>query len=374
MADTRTAMFYPEELATLFEALQCDGYTTVGPTKRGDNIVLEYLTSPSELPIGWWDEQERGHYRLLRAPYASYFGCAVGAQAWKKFLYPSRERLWRWQRLGQETLPQQEEITRKRYAFIGVRGCDLRALQIQAQVRNVRGIVPESNPFIVSVDCYRSVATCFCASIGSGPCAVGAQVDLRLSEIIGEPSQHFFVAEFMSQRGAEVLKRMRTQPASLAMLQLRDDKVVRAASMQSRRLDGEKISTKVMQSLESRNCDQIAQTCLSCANCTLVCPTCFCTALEDVADVSGEIAERWQRWDSCFNIDFSYIHGGSVRKSTQSRYRQWFSHKLGTWVQQYGSSGCVGCGRCITWCPVGIDITELARDFLAKGDADGTSA
>ena len=69
-------------------------------------------------------------------------------------------------------------------------------------------------------------------------------------------------------------------------------------------------------------------------------------------------AERSRRWDSCFGLEHSYVHGGSVRGSLPSRYRQWMTHKLATWIDQFGSSGCVGCGRCITWCPVGIDITE----------------
>jgi Fe-S-cluster-containing hydrogenase component 2 len=107
--------------------------------------------------------------------------------------------------------------------------------------------------------------------------------------------------------------------------------------------------------------DNVAQRCLTCANCTMVCPTCFCTTVEDVSDVTGSHAERWRKWDSCFSQNFSYIHGGSVRSSAKSRYRQWMTHKLASWIDQFGSSGCVGCGRCITWCPVGIDITEEVR-------------
>ena len=92
----------------------------------------------------------------------------------------------------------------------------------------------------------------------------------------------------------------------------------------------------------------------------MVCPTCFCTTVEDHSDLAGETAERVRSWDSCFTLDFSYVHGGSVRTETQSRYRQWMTHKLASWIDQFGTSGCVGCGRCITWCPVGIDITEEA--------------
>jgi ferredoxin len=126
-------------------------------------------------------------------------------------------------------------------------------------------------------------------------------------------------------------------------------------------MESRDVKDLLYRNLEHPRWDEVATRCLSCANCTMVCPTCFCTTVEDVTDLSGEHAERWQRWDSCFTQAFSYVHGGSVRPSTKAKYRQWMTHKLATWLDQFGSSGCVGCGRCITWCPVGIDITEEVR-------------
>jgi Fe-S-cluster-containing hydrogenase component 2 len=126
-------------------------------------------------------------------------------------------------------------------------------------------------------------------------------------------------------------------------------------------MDTRGIKELLYRNYEHPRWDNVATRCLTCANCTMVCPTCFCTTVEDVTDLSGDHAERWRKWDSCFTMDFSYIHGGSVRATPKSRYRQWLTHKLATWFDQFGSSGCVGCGRCITWCPVAIDLTEEVR-------------
>ncbi|MCB0197785.1 MAG: 4Fe-4S dicluster domain-containing protein, partial [Anaerolineae bacterium] len=115
------------------------------------------------------------------------------------------------------------------------------------------------------------------------------------------------------------------------------------------------------QNLEHPRWDHIANRCLSCANCTQVCPTCFCSDVVEVSDLENHKDERLRVWDSCFSLDFSHVHGGNIRPTTRARYRQWLTHKLASWIDQFGTLGCVGCGRCITWCPVGIDLTEEVR-------------
>ena len=110
--------------------------------------------------------------------------------------------------------------------------------------------------------------------------------------------------------------------------------------------------------LELHHWNEVAKRCLSCGNCTQVCPTCFCWDAVDHTDLLATSTFRDRVWDSCFNPQYSYVFGGSTRPTIKSRYRQWLTHKLGTWKQQYGIFGCTGCGRCITWCPVGIDLTE----------------
>jgi ferredoxin len=193
--------------------------------------------------------------------------------------------------------------------------------------------------------------------MGTGPRA-GHGFDLALTELLRD--SHEFLVEVGSARGGEILSRIPCRAASADDLAAAEAVVARTASRMGRTLDTNGIKELLQDNPEHPRWNEVAQRCLSCANCTMVCPTCFCTTVEDHSDLSNQVAVRERRWDSCFTLDFSYIHGGSVRTQTRSRYRQWMTHKLANWIDQFGMSGCVGCGRCITWCPVGIDITAEA--------------
>lgn len=252
-------------------------------------------------------------------------------------------------------------------AFIGVRACELAAIARQAKVFGDRDFADPgyqrrlADALIVAVQCGEALETCFCASMGTGPEVKGG-FDIKLTEVI-DKNRHVFVAEAGTPRGAKLLKA--AKPASQADIKAAAQ-VVKNAETQQKHLDPA-AARALAANPEHPRWDQVAARCLTCGNCTMVCPTCFCTTVEDVTDLKGDNAERWRKWDSCFTSDFSYIHGGAVRTETRSRYRQWITHKLSTWVDQFDETGCVGCGRCITWCPVGIDITEEAAVITGQG-------
>jgi ferredoxin len=224
-----------------------------------------------------------------------------------------------------------------------------------------------SNICIVAVNCGEAGATCFCASMGTGPQA-NTGFDLALTEVL-DADRHYFVVDVGTPLGTDILANVPHTTASDAEKLAAERRVAEAASEMGRTLDTTNIHDLLMTNLEHSRWEDVANRCLSCSNCTMVCPTCFCSTVEDVTDLAGEQAERVRRWDSCFTGDFSYIYGGSIRNSTKSRYRQWMTHKLATWIDQFGVSGCVGCGRCITWCPVGIDITEEVRAIRDSGSS-----
>jgi len=350
------------QLEELIPSLQRRGYQVIGPVVREGAIIYDVVEKLGDLPAGWTDEQAAGRYRLQRRNDEALFGYVVGPHSWKKYLHPSEIRLFSAEQQGGTLRILNNARPPARRAFLGVRACELAAIAVQDRVlrgdryRDPLYSARREKIFIVAVNCTQAASTCFCTSMKTGP-RVERGFDLALTELVG-PEKHEFVIEAGSDAGAEVLVGLEPATASAEICAEAEAAVARAAAQIERRMDTTNIRDLLAQNFEHPRWDNVAQRCLTCANCTMVCPTCFCTTVEDTSDLSGNHAERWRKWDSCFSQSFSYIHGGSVRSSAKSRYRQWMTHKLGSWIDQFGTSGCVGCGRCITWCPVGIDITE----------------
>lgn len=348
-----------EGVDALISALIDRGYEVVGPTVRSQTILYDTITSTADLPIGIRDRQEAGTYRLEDRGDDALFGYVVGPQSWKKFLTPSGTVFWRGLLTedGFETVEPEEP---PRYAFFGARPCDVAAMKIQDDVylpvEDGTYTERRKRSFTVAVNCTEPAATCFCASMGTGP-DVNDGYDIALTEVLSG-KQHYFLAETGTDEGAEVLGELTASHARDEQVVEARRLVVHAADKMGRTLDTDGLKDLLYANLENPYWAEIGERCLSCTNCTMVCPTCFCSTVEDRQDLDGAGAERVRTWDSCFTLDFSYIHGGSVRSSSSARYRQWFTHKLASWQDQFGSIGCVGCGRCIVWCPVGIDITK----------------
>jgi formate hydrogenlyase subunit 6/NADH:ubiquinone oxidoreductase subunit I len=343
----------------------------IGPTVRDGAITYEPLKSISDLPAGWTDEQEPARYRLKKSDSPAFLAYSLGAQSWKPYLHPAEKRLFAAEKQrGVFHILNNNEIPPAPRAFLGVRACELTAIKAQDRVllgdkyRDPIYAARRESTLILAVQCTHAAATCFCASVGSGP-KVSNGFDLLLTEVVDQDG-HRFVVEAGTDRGMGLLARLDAEPApeaDLAAVQL----AVASAEHQQRNLNTTGVKEFLDENFDHPHWDTIAGRCLSCANCTMVCPTCFCTTVDDTTDVGGTHAERWRRWDSCFTQSFSYIHGGSVRTSAKARYRQWMTHKLAAWSEQFGRSGCVGCGRCITWCPAAIDITEEVRAMREGG-------
>ncbi|MEU6255787.1 4Fe-4S dicluster domain-containing protein [Streptomyces sp. NPDC047043] len=372
MTATRApAVLDRDGLNALVAALVAQGRTVVGPTVRDGAIVLAEMTSADTLPYGWGVELDAGRYRLVRRADDAAFANSAGPQSWKAYLHPQREQLWSADRTpegGLSFTASEPEVPS--YAFLGVRPCDLRAIAIQDRV--LTGGRHEDTGYgqrrrralLIAAECTEPGATCFCVSTGGGP-AADPGYDLALTEVVDKDG-HRFLVRIGSEEGAEVLEQVPHRSADFVTEATARGSVDAARDRMGRSLPPVDLRALMGASLAAERWNDVAERCLTCGNCTMVCPTCFCTTTEEVTDLTGDHAERWQRWDSCFDLDFSYLHGGPVRASARSRYRQWLTHKLSTWHDQFGTTGCVGCGRCIAWCPAGIDITEEVAALEAE--------
>jgi ferredoxin len=368
-----------DQLDRLLDGVRSLGFTVVGPTVHEGAIVYDEVRSAGDLPAGWTDVQDGGSYRLQRRSDEALFAYAVGPHSWKKYLFPPLTRIWTGRKSDGDIVVEGDPAEPPRLALLGVRACELHAIAIQDRVfmggPHVDPIYAgrRSNLFIIAVNCSHPAGTCFCVSMGTGP-RVESGFDLALTEVLAG-DRHYFVVDIGSPSGAEAMRTVEYRPAADAEILAAQEVVDQAAQHMGRTMETAGIKGLLYRNYEHPRWDDVASRCLSCANCTQVCPTCFCSTVDDVTDLTGDETERVRRWDSCFTVDFSYIHGGSIRPSTRSRYRQWMTHKLGTWIDQFGTSGCVGCGRCITWCPVGIDITEEVAAIRAtdKENENGNS-
>jgi sulfhydrogenase subunit beta (sulfur reductase) len=360
-------------LQRLIDLLQTKGHRVVAPTVRDGAVMWDTIRQVSDLPIGWRDEQEPGRYRLEQTGATRIFGVVHGPQSVKPLTFAPREPLLVIERTtgsfsAQPTLPEDEKV-----AVLGVRACDLAGLAIQDHIflkdayRDPYYHARREGLFLIAVNCTRALATCFCASMDTGPRA-SAAFDLALTEL-----DEVFLVEAGSAVGQEIVSELSLAPASTTQVREAEQQIGVCASSQVRQLDRSHLPQALYDAHEHPRWDDVAARCLACGNCTMVCPTCFCHAVEETPDLTHQRAEHTRLWDSCFTQEHGYIHGKNFRPTIKDRYRMWLTHKLASWIDQFGTSGCVGCGRCITWCPVGIDLTEelaaLAQEQTPKATA-----
>jgi NAD(P)H-flavin reductase/Pyruvate/2-oxoacid:ferredoxin oxidoreductase delta subunit len=354
-----TPRFLPRaDLDRLIAHLAEGGRTVIGPVLRDGALVYAPVQGADDLPFGWTDDQAPGTFRL-RQDGARTFEIGPPAQGLKRFTYPATLPIAVATRETSGAVSFEQTVADPpRLAFLGVRACEIAALLVQDRVLVAGPFVDEdyrarrAAAFVVAVQCTRAGGTCFCASMGTGPEVTGGH-DIVLTEL-----DTGFVATSGSEEGASILAVLDLEAATAEQVAEAGSGVARARAQQGLPVATAGLRDRLMDQLDHPRWAEVADRCLACANCTMVCPTCFCTSVGQTSDLDGAVTHTERRWDSCFTGDFARVAGGNFRPRRQDRYRQWLTHKFATWIDQFGTSGCVGCGRCITWCPVGIDVRE----------------
>ena len=345
-------------------ALSADGRRVVGPTLRDGAIVMDDLAGPETLPIGLTLVGTPGRVRVQPLPdgpgRARAFQYTVSGDGFKRFTFPSRVEALTTDIAADGTVRIRVEVPSDEppVAVVGARACDLAGLAVHDGVL-VGG--PAVDPdyqarraslLVVAVECAVATSTCFCRTMGTGP-EITSGADLILNEL-----DDGFIVRAPTPAGRSILETLDLVAAEVdAVGRAAAEVAATRAGMPDQAIPSDSRDL-LLANLSHPRWEEIAERCVSCGNCTLVCPTCFCTGLEVTSDMDGQASTSTRTWDSCFTEGFAQVAGGSFRPKPKDRYRQWMTHKFATWWDQFGTSGCVGCGRCIAWCPVGIDIRE----------------
>lgn len=363
-------MLLRNRLSALIDQLQQSGYQCIGPVQKKNSIAYEPIESAAELVNGIEIQQSPGKITVINSKKSLNFSWSNGAQAIKPYLFKPKQPLWRCERDENgrlEFAAVQSPVPK--YAFIGVRACDVAALLIQDQhflsddcgdsfYQAIR-----SQVFLVGVDCTFPAETCFCVSTGDGP-ALTSGFDIALSEL-----EEGFLLRADSAAGKQVIEKLDLETADQDSVDDFNQQLQQAKAQMTREIPVGNLYADLIKRKSSQHWEAIAERCLSCGNCTAVCPTCFCSSEYDETTLNKEQQTHVREWSSCFSTEHSYIHGSVVRSQISQRYRQWLTHKLGYWHEQFGRSGCVGCGRCINWCPVGIDLTQEIKLVLSDEES-----
>jgi len=391
-----------EHLKLIFDRLKTS-HRIISPTVEGNVIVFAEIADFHDIPAGYTEQQGRGTYRLfknssqLSKTSSQIFSFSVGPDSFKRFISPPVREIFAFEKSkkgisiidsnksgvtsNEKFFSQQFSVSNSSlvtrhsslpYLFIGMRACDIAALKLLDKVF-LEGPVKDTdydslrkNSLIVGINCLHPGDNCFCSSMSTGP-EIKNGFDIAVTEL-----DNSFLLEIGTVRGREMLNDLPIDEVSDKDLSEKASKIENCKKMIKKSIDVSELPWLIYRNLEHPRWNDVAGRCLACGNCTQVCPTCFCNSSYDYLQLSGiskktpELSgARIRTWDSCFSTNFARVHGGNFRPSRRARYRQWMSHKLSYWIDQFGSPGCVGCGRCITWCPVGIDITQ-ELDALKK--------
>jgi len=343
-----------------------EGFKVLGPVACEGGVAFGEVHSVSDMPVGKREAQGPGRYRLGAGVAGEIFGVVNGAGSLKPFFFAPEETLVELRREPGGLQVNEVKPDAPRLAFLGVRACDLAAIAVQDRVflhdrfRDTHYETRRKDALLIAVNCTHSAPTCFCVSMKTGPEAL-AGFDLSLTEM-----EESFVVRSGSPAGAAIAAKLRLNPAGDAEALAASERINECAANMQRHMDTSDFPGLLYEEAENPRWDEVAARCLSCTNCTMVCPTCFCHTVVDMQEIDGNMSRRVRQWDSCFSLEHARIHGFNFRPKIRDRYRQWLTHKLASWIDQFGTSGCVGCGRCISWCPVGIDLTEEVAAIRAQ--------
>ena len=285
----------------------------------------------------------------------------------KDFFFPQTENLFDIKMQGKKIEIIDTRKESEDFVIFGVRACDARSFTILDKVflsdpvdtyyQNRR-----EHGTIITLACNRPEETCFCSAFGIDASNPGGDISAWK---VGE--QMYFSAN--TDRGESLLSSVSS------VLEEGDEKPVEQekesikniiSNLPLGSLDFDSIKEQeLLELFNSPKWAELSESCLGCGTCTFVCPTCQCYDIREF-DTGSEV-KRFRCWDSCMYSDFTKMAHGNPRVSQLERFRQRFMHKLVYFPENNGGEfGCVGCGRCLSKCPISMNIVKVAKSLGVK--------
>ena len=281
----------------------------------------------------------------------------------KEVLFPRSEKLFCYcGEAGGVQLADQIDEAKK--VVFGIRPCDAKSFLLLDKVFNGDQYVDpyylnrRNNTVLVGLGCNQPAATCFCAALGGGP-FYQEGLDILLTDIGDQ-----YLVEVLTERGGELLSEMDLPAAGQEAQDTA--RAVKESAACSSIVDLGGLKYRLDVNFYDPIWATLAEKCLGCAACTYSCPTCHCFDIVD--EVAGKEGCRLRNWDACMFPQFT-LHGSghNPRPSGKERFRQRVMHKFKYFVDNYGATACVGCGRCIVNCPVNLDIRQVIEQIRQAG-------
>lgn len=350
-------------LKSIFDVIS-KSHRIIGPKIENDVLILTEAGF-EDIPSGYKELQKPGQYRMTKDAGDEIFSFSLGPDSFKRFFHPPLKELFGFKKTTKAISANRILKKEMPIALIGVRACDISAIKLYDRIF-LEGPVKDSiydslrkDALIIGVNCLRPGDNCFCSSMGAGP-QIKDNFDIAVTEL-----KDGLIIETGSAAGKKIMEEVPFEKITEADMREKEAVSENCKRLIKKSVRSEELPWLIYKNLEHPRWSDIARRDLECGNCTQVCPTCFCNSTYDYVQLSGVVNKsseisgvRVMKWDSCFSKNFARVHGGNFRPSRRARFRQWMSHKLAYTFEQFGLTGCVGCGRCITWCPAGIDITQ----------------
>jgi len=286
----------------------------------------------------------------------------------KSALFPQTERLFLYRQTGEgvetEVPPEEKELV-----LFGIRPCDARSLVLldgvfQSGIEDPYFSGKRKRSLVIAMACATSGRACFCTAVGGSPCATEGS-DLLLLDL-GDR----YLVEAATDKGKEIVKdRLFEATDEKDLAEGEKFKAKAEAAMDGKVSDapmtGKTLEEGLKEVFDDPLWEELTETCMSCGVCTYLCPTCHCFDICDETALTG--GERIRIWDSCqFPLFTRQASGFNPRPTGRERFRQRIMHKFSYLPENGNITGCVGCGRCVTECPVNLDIREVVSKLARR--------